>query len=105
MRSKNNGEVTRIVAKRAIEEELSPQKEDGWLHVAASAEHLSAMQVSAHFESAPSAIGVLFSRVFGVFCLAENPARKYCVLGYLNARNATGQGGTAGGIASVERER
>lgn len=105
MRSKNNGEVTRIVAKRAIEEELSPQKEDGWLHVAASAEHLSAMQVSAHFESAPSAIRVLFSRVFGVFCLAENPARKYCVLGYLNARNATGQGGTAGGIASVERVR
>lgn len=44
MRSKNNGEVTRIVAKRVIEEELSPHEEDGWLHVAASAEHLSAMQ-------------------------------------------------------------
>jgi hypothetical protein len=43
MKSINNGEVMRIVAKRAIEEELSPKKEDGWLHVAASAEHLSAM--------------------------------------------------------------
>lgn len=59
MRSKNNGEVMRIVVKRAIEEELSPQEEDGWLHVAASAEHLSAMQESAQFESAPSAILVL----------------------------------------------
>jgi hypothetical protein len=105
MRSKNNGEVTRIVAKRVIEGELSPQEEDGWLHVAASAEHLSAMQVSAHFESAPSAIRVLLSRVFCGARLIGSSARKYCVLGYLNARNATGQGGTAGGIASVEREK
>jgi hypothetical protein len=59
MKSKINGEVNTNVAKRAIDEELSPKEDDGWLHVAASAEHLSAMQVSALFESMVSAVGSL----------------------------------------------
>lgn len=80
MKSTNSGEVTRIVAKRAIEEELSPQDDDGWLHVAASAEHLSAMQASAHFESATSAIRRLCPCLY--FRLAEYSARKHGVVGY-----------------------
>lgn len=103
MKSKNNGEVTTIVAKRAMEEELSPKNEDGWLHIAASAEHLSAMQVSARFESATSAIRDRFLVYF--FQSAANSVRKYGVVGYLNARNAKGQSRIAGGIASVEGEK
>ncbi|KAF3077612.1 hypothetical protein CFAM422_000816 [Trichoderma lentiforme] len=42
-KSRINGEVATKVTKMAIEEEFRPRAEDGWLHVAASAEHLSAM--------------------------------------------------------------